>query len=494
MIRCVRPLTQTRFSYRWILRGVSSDAFAEPARRFDLVVIGSGPSGQKGAISAAKMGKSVAIIDSKSMLGGVCVHTGTIPSKTFREAIIENTQHQTSPKLTATNILDRVRSVTISQTAIIENQLSRNNVRCYDGEATFVEKNIVKVHDHHSSRTEYIQGSKFLIACGTKPVRPEPWRHLFESGRHVVDSDTILDQSFCLPKEFVVVGAGVIGIEYASMINAIPGTRVTIVDSREKLLPYVDRDIVGALVFAMRRQGAVFRFGERAKDLFVDEDAHPSPRVRLDLESGKRINGDCLLYAVGRSGNVETLGLDVAGVNVNKRGLVEVDAHFKTSADHVYAVGDVIGFPALASTSMEQGRLASMFMFEPESSRVIDHSILPYGIYTIPEISMVGKTELELTKENVAYEVGVAKFEELARGQMMNTKDGFLKLIFHAEAPHKLLGVSAIGQNASEIIHIGQAVLAFGGNLCYFRDATFNFPTYAEAYRIAALDGFNRCR
>jgi NAD(P) transhydrogenase len=381
------------------------------------------------------------------------------------------------------------------QSDLIRNQLERNGVVCLDGTARFLGKNHVEItNDLTGSRSHILQGDKFLIAVGTRPVRPTQWAPLFESPM-LVDSDQILSYEFNLPKDMIVIGSGVIGIEYASMLAALPGTRVTVIDSRRELLEFVDRDTIGVLIHEMRRQGARFKFNEKVSDIRIDHDNKlKKDRITVDTESGKQVRGDCVLYAVGRQGNVEHLNLDAIGLKVNSRGLLEVDSQFKTSVENVSAVGDVIGFPALASTSMEQGRLATHYMFSEADSPPPTNRFLPYGIYTIPEISIVGKTEVELTHQKVPYEVGIAKFEELAKGQMMQVKSGFLKLIFSSKPPYTMLGASAVGESATEIIHIAQAVLALNGSIEYFRDATFNFPTYAEAYRIAALDGIQRLR
>jgi NAD(P) transhydrogenase len=500
----LRATIQTRSHHLRLgrLRLLSSAPTVLPEFHFDLVVIGSGPSGQKGAINAAKMGKKVAVIDKASMIGGVCVHTGTIPSKTFREAVLHLIGYRQKAffgdsykftKINVGDIMDRVFSVAQKQTDLIRFQLERNQIVTIPGFGRFLDPNHIEVlscapDEGSPQRTHVLKADNVLISVGTKPVRPEPFKHLFD-GKRVVDSDQILSHDFVLPKDFIVLGGGVIGIEYASMLNALPGTRTTVIDTRKELLDFVDRDIVGALIYSMRSEGAQFRFGEKLKSIEVDE---VKGKVKVLLESGKRITGDCLLYALGRQGYVDQLNLDIAGIKANARGLLEVNESFQTAVPHIYAAGDIIGFPALASTSMEQGRLATHYMFTQDRCEIMDKNVLPYGIYTIPEISIVGKSQKALDEMKVPYEVGIAKFEELAKGQMMQTKEGFLKLIFSQEPPHKLLGVAAIGENSAEIIHIGQAVLALGGSVEYFRSATFNFPTYAEAYRVAALDGLHR--
>ncbi|HSD72550.1 MAG TPA: Si-specific NAD(P)(+) transhydrogenase [Thermoanaerobaculia bacterium] len=455
---------------------------------YDLVVIGSGPAGQKGAIAAAKLGKKVAVVDRKEMVGGVCIHTGTIPSKTLREAILYlsgfrersfyGRDYTVKEDISISDLAFRVQAVLSREVEIIRAQLKRNHVDLLPGTARFLDPHTVEIQA--MSGTTRISGDHFLIACGTRPAH-SPTVPL--DGRRVIDSDQLM-QAERFPRELIVVGAGVIGLEYASMITAL-NVKVTIIEQKPAVLEFVDREIVDDLYYFMRQRGATFRLGEKVVSVEIDE----KDRVVANLDSGKRVHGDGLLYTVGRRTNADLLNLDAAGVVADERGRIRVNEFFQTAIPHVYAAGDVIGFPALASTSMEQGRLASCHMFGAycESRK----EAVPYGIYTIPEISMVGKTEEELTGAKVPYEVGRSKFEELAKGQMLGTEVGMLKILFDPKTL-KLLGVHVIGESAAEIVHIGQAVLALGGTIEYFRDSVFNYPTFAEAYKVAGLDGLNR--
>ncbi len=455
---------------------------------YDLVVIGSGPAGQKGAIAAAKLGKKVAVVDRKEMVGGVSLHTGTIPSKTLREAILYLTgfrertfygrDYALKESISVSDLAFRIQSVRARELEVIRAQLKRNGVMTYHGDARFLDPHTVEI-DSGDGKT-VVSGEHILIACGTRPAH-SPTVPL--DGKRVIDSDQLRGAER-LPREVVVVGAGVIGLEYASMFTAL-NIKVTIVEQRSTVLDFVDREIIESLLYFMRERGATFRLGEKVVSVGYDE----KNRVVAKLESGKEVHGDGLLYVVGRQTNADRLNLAAAGLTADERGRISVDAGYRTSVPHIFAAGDVIGFPALASTSMEQGRLAVCGMFgvacvsRPES--------IPYGIYTIPEISMVGATEQELTEKKIPYEVGRAKHVELAKGQMMGVDIGQLKVLFDPKTL-KLLGVHAIGEGATEIIHIGQAVLAFGGTIEYFRDTVFNYPTFAEAYKVAGLDGLNK--
>ncbi len=457
-------------------------------RSYDLVAIGSGPAGQKGAIAAAKLGKRVAIVDRKEMVGGVCLHTGTIPSKTLREAILYfsgfrersfyGKDYSVKDDISVADLSFRVQTVMTREMEVIRAQLKRNNVVSVSGTARFVDAHTVEVKS--SDGATALCGDHFLIACGTRPAH-SPTVPL--DGKRIIDSDQLIAAER-LPRELIVVGAGVIGLEYASMITAL-NIKVTIIEQRPTILDFVDQEIIETLCYFMRQRGATFRLGEKVVSVGIDD----KNRVVANLESGKQVHGDALLYTVGRQTNADLLDLAAAGVTADERGRIAVNEHFQTAVPHIYAAGDVIGFPSLASTSMEQGRLASCHMFGAwcESRR----EALPYGIYTIPEISMVGKTEQELTDAKVPYEVGQAKYAELAKGQMLGAEVGLLKILFDPKTL-KILGVHAIGENAAEIIHIGQAVLSLGGTIEYFRDTTFNYPTLAEAYKVAGLDGLNK--
>ena len=456
---------------------------------FDLVVIGSGPAGQKAAICAAKLRKRVAMIDRTVMMGGVCVHTGTIPSKSVREAIFQLTgsavksfygnAYRGHGDISVKDLAFRVQSVVARETDVIRAQLKRNGVCIYQGMAHFVDPHTVEIQGE-SDKT-VIRGEHVLIACGTRPAGNTD---IPFDGKRVFDTDQI-NELQGLPRELIVVGAGVVGLEYTSFMAAM-GVEVTLIDQRPQLLDFVDREIIEALAYHLRQMGTTFRLGDKVTRVGFDEQRD---RVFAELESGKKVQANALLYAVGRQANGDQIGLEAAGLQPDPRGKVTVNAEYQTAVPHIYAAGDVIGFPALASTSMEQGRLASCHMFGAPSQNM--SALFPYGIYTIPEISMVGQTEEKLTESKVPYEVGMAKYKELAKSMMLGDESGMLKLLFDRNT-RKLLGVHAIGQRATEIIHIGQAVLAYGGSIEYFRDTVFNYPTLAEAYKVAALDGLNK--
>ena len=456
--------------------------------RYDLVVIGSGPAGQKGAIAAAKLGKRVAMVDRNEMVGGVCIHGGTVPSKTLREAILHLTgfRHRSfygndyvvKDRISIRDLGARVTQVVERETGVVRDQLRRNNIDLFCGLASFVDANTIEVEgpaDTHLLHADYI-----LIACGTRPSHPDD---IPFDGKKIIASDQFFQMDE-VPREFIIVGGGVIGLEYASMLTAM-GIEVTLIEQRPALLDFVDGEIVEALRYHMRRQGAIFRLGEKVTKIEIDERG----RVVAHLESGKHIHAAGLMYSIGRQANTDLLNLEAAGISPGPRGKLEVNEKFQTSVPNIYAAGDVIGFPSLASTSMEQGRLASCQIFGAPAEMI--PSLLPYGIYTIPEISMVGQTESALTESCIPFEVGISKYEELAKAQIVGDHTGMLKILFHPDT-RKVLGVHVIGENAAEIVHIGQAVLSFGGTMDYFRDTVFNYPTFAEAYKVAGLDGLNK--
>src|SRR6516164_8382951 len=459
------------------------------ANEYDLIVIGSGPAGQKSAICAAKMRKKVAVVDRKKTIGGVCVHTGTIPSKTLREAILYlsgfrqrsfyGRGYVLKDRISMSDLIFRAQAVMAREIEVIKAQLRRNYVTTLDGDARFVDPHTVEVRSDEGSQVA--RGQYIVIACGTRPAHSAD---IPIDGRRIFDSD----QVHCLeevPRELIIVGAGIIGLEYASMFAAL-GVKVTLLDQRPVLLDFVDREVVESLCFQLRQLGTVFRLGEKVVSVGFDTERD---RVFAKLASGKNVHGQALLYTIGRQANSDLLNLEAAELAADGRGKLSVNEHYQTAVPHIYAAGDVIGFPALASTSMEQGRLASCHMFGKPGK--MPPNLIPYGIYTIPEISMVGRTEEQLTKEKQPYEIGMARYAELAKGQMLGDEQGILKLIFDPETL-KLLGVHIIGDRAAEIVHIGQVVLSMGGTIEYFRDSVFNYPTLAEAYKVAALDGLNR--
>ena len=456
---------------------------------YDLIVIGSGPAGQKAAIAAAKARKRVAIIDRTVMMGGVSVHTGTIPSKTLREAIFQLTGfavkavygngYHNDGDISVQDLSLRVNTIIARETEVIRAQLKRNRIAIYQGRAQFLDPHTLEVQG--DGDTMEVKADKILVACGTRPAHSPDIP--FDNHR-IVDTDHLSGLDGLL-REIIVVGAGVVGLEYASFMAAL-GADVTLIDQRPMVLEFVDREIVEALCYHLRRIGVVFRLGEKVARAGIDAQRDS---VFAELESGKKVQGDALIYAVGRQANGDQLNLEAAGLAADSRGRVKVDECFRTGVPHIYAAGDVIGFPALASTSMEQGRLAASHMLGIPFKHMPD--LFPYGIYTIPEISMVGQTEETLTSNRVPYEAGVAKYSELAKSMMLGDETGMLKLLFHRET-RKLLGIHALGQRATEIIHIGQAVIFYGGSVEYFRDMVFNYPTLAEAYKVAALDGLNK--
>jgi len=456
---------------------------------YDLVVIGSGPAGQRGAVAAAKVGKPVAVIDRTVMIGGVSVHTGTIPSKTVREAIFQLTGSavralygngaRAGVDISVRDVSTRVNAIVARETEVIRAQLRRNGIAIHQGTAHFLDPHTVEVQGDGEGIK--LEAAKILIACGTRPAHSPD---IPFDNRRIVDTDHLAELDG-LPKEIIVVGAGVVGLEYASFMAAL-GAEVTLIDQRPVVLDFVDRQIVEALSYHLRQLGVTFRLGEKVTHVGIDP---ARDRVFAQLESGKKVQGGALIHAVGRQANGDRLGLEATGLVADSRGRLKVNQFFQTDVPHIYAAGDVIGFPALASTSMEQGRLAACHMFGIPFEHMPD--LFPYGIYTIPEISMVGQTEETLTSNKVPYEVGIAKYSELAKSMMLGDEAGMLKLLFDPET-HKLLGVHALGQRATEIIHIGQAVLFYGGSVEYFRDMVFNYPTLAEAYKVAALDGLNK--
>ena len=460
-------------------------------QQYDLVVIGSGPGGQKAAIAAAKLGKSVAVIERGLMLGGVCVNTGTIPSKTLREAVVYLTgmsqrelygaSYRVKEKITPADLLARTQHVIGKEIDVVRSQLMRNRVELYVGHARFLDAHTVQVEDPSRAESISVTGSNIVIATGTKPLRPTGVE--FDESR-VLDSDGILDLK-TIPTSMVVVGAGVIGIEYASMFAAL-GTKVTVVEKRPTMLDFCDPELVEALRFHLRDLAVTFRFGEEVTAV----DVGASGTVTT-LASGKQIPAETVMYSAGRQGQTEHLDLEAAGLEADNRGRIFVDDNYQTKVDHIYAVGDVIGFPALAATSMDQGRLAAYHAFGEPCKGMTE--LQPIGIYSIPEVSYVGASEVDLTKDSIPYEVGVSRYRELARGQIAGDSYGMLKLLVSTE-DLKLLGVHIFGTNATEMVHIGQAVMGCGGTVEYLVDAVFNYPTFSEAYKVAALDVMNKLR
>jgi len=455
---------------------------------YDLLVIGTGPSGQKAAVQAAKLGKKVGIIERKEVVGGVSTNTGTIPSKALREAVLYlagfrqrtlyGAEYRLKKTITIEDLAFRANHVIKNEIEIVQNQMARNGIDLIYGEASFIDPHRINI-ERAGTTTEH-RAHVIVIAVGTEPARP---------AEIPFDEDTIIDTDGVLtlkhlPISMVIVGGGVIGTEYASILAMI-GVPVILIDKRPRLLEFIDAEIIAALQKQMAAIGVTIYHEEEVVAIQKNTDG----QVTVSLTHNQPITTSTLMYAIGRVGATKKLNMEAVGLSPDARGRLVVNDHFQTAVPHIYAVGDVIGFPALASTSMQQGRHASCHAFgHPDHT---DTDLLPYGIYAIPEISVVGRTEEELTKAEVPYGVGVAHYREIARGQLIGDETGMVKLLFHRHS-RGLLGVHAIGEGATELIHIGQAVMAFQGKIDYFIDTIFNYPTLAECYKVAALDGINR--
>ena len=457
---------------------------------YDIVCIGSGPAGQRGAVQAAKLGRRVAIIERHGTLGGMCLDAGTIPSKTFREAVVlltsaaERTARapglQTPPRPTASQLIERIDEVVSREASVVASQMGRNGIDVLCADATFKDPHTLTLRMAEGWRE--ITTENVLIATGTVATQAPG---VTQDGEVIITSDDIGTLKR-LPKSLAVIGAGVIGIEYASMFAAL-GVEVTVIDRRDRPLEFLDAEIVDELIHQMRKRTVYFRFGEAVERVEVSDG--PQRRAVIMLESGKRIVADMALFSVGRIGATDGLGLACAGLTADDRGRIAVDSQFRTVVPHIFAAGDVIGYPSLAATSSEQGRLASCYALGAPAQPMQSH--FPIGIYAVPEISMVGAAEHTLTRAKVPYEVGIARYREIARGQILGDDSGFLKMLFHRN-DRTLLGVHIIGTGATELIHIGQAVLGLGGGLDYFLQTVFNYPTLAECYKVAALNAANK--
>jgi NAD(P) transhydrogenase len=457
---------------------------------FDVLVIGSGPGGQKAAIAAAKLDRRVAIIERPEMLGGVCLNTGTIPSKTLREAVLYLTgldqremygqSYRLKEEITIGDLTTRTRHVVSRENDVVRSQLTRNRVTILTGTGRFRGPETVEIVDG-PDRDRQVSAGKIIVATGTRPARPASVE--FDE-RTIIDSDGIL-QLDRVPRSMVVAGAGVIGIEYASMFAAL-GTKVTVVEQRDRMLEFCDIEVVEALKYHLRDLAVTFRFGETVSAV----ERHSEGAIAL-LASGKRIPADTVMYSAGRQGMTDGLNLESAGLSADDRGRIKVGEFFQTAVPSIYAVGDVIGFPALAATSMEQGRVAAHHACDEPLHEV--SSLQPIGIYSLPEISFIGQTEDQLTHDCVPFEVGVSRYRELARGQIVGDSYGVLKLLV-SPTDRTLLGVHVFGTGATELVHIGQAVMGCGGTIDYLVNAVFNYPTLAESYKVAALDATNKMR
>jgi len=453
---------------------------------YELVVIGSGPAGQKAAIQAAKLRKKVALVERRTVVGGNCVNVGTIPSKTIREAIVYLTgigqraiygeDYRLKDEISISDLAARTRYVVERERNVIRDQLLRNHVALLDGSASFVDDHTV------AADGKQVTAEKIVIATGSQPAHQEG---IAFNSRTILDSDDVVLHLERIPSTLLIVGAGVIGVEFASMFAAL-GTKVTLVDGRREMLEFCDEEIVEALRYHLRDLNVIFRFGE----VVTRVDEHESGTLTT-LASGKRIPSEAVFYSAGRQGATADLALENAGLEADKRGRIAVDDRYRTAVPHIYAAGDVIGFPSLAATSAEQGRLASADAFGIPVTTIPE--LLPIGIYSIPEISFVGKTEAELTEASIPYEVGVSHYRELARGHILGETHGLVKLLVSPDE-RTLLGVHAFGTGATEVVHIGQAVMGLGGTVDYLVETVFNYPTLAEAYKVAALDAANKLR
>jgi NAD(P) transhydrogenase len=456
---------------------------------FDMLVIGSGPSGRRAAVQSAKLGKSVLVVDKGRRLGGVSVHTGTIPSKTLRETVLNLSGwrergfyargYRVKQDISAGDLVQRLHKTLDHEVEVLQHQFMRNTVRSFRAEAKFIDRNRVALTteqgEHSEATFDYA-----LISVGTRPHRPG---NVPFDRKRIFDSDEMLELDR-LPRTLTVIGGGVIGVEYATIFSALD-VPVTLIEPRQQILEFIDREVVEDFIHQMRDRGMTVRLGTAVKDIVSKPET-----AEVVLADGRVIRSEMILYAAGRTGNVSKLGLDAIGVEADSRGRIKVDpVSFQTSVPNIYAAGDVIGFPSLASTSMEQGRVAACHAFgvtlppPPET--------FPYGIYAVPEISTVGQSEEQVRDSGTPYEIGLARFRETSRGHIMGVNSGFLKLIFALDS-RRLLGAHIIGEGATELVHIGQAVINLGGTVDFFVNNTFNYPTLAEAYKIAGLDAWNR--
>ena len=458
---------------------------------YDLLVIGCGPAGQRAAVQAVKIRKKVAIVDKLDVVGGNCVNFGTIPSKSFKEAVaflsgyrqrnIYGAGYQVKSNIEMSDLTFRCSKIMETEIDVIKSQLNRNRVDVITGRAKFIDKHTVEITSFDGTITKKT-ADKILIAVGARPFHPD---NIKFDGEKIFDSDDILSIKE-LPRTLTVVGGGVIGTEYSSMFAAL-GVDITIIDARTNLMGFLDTEIIECLQYQLRSLGVTLRLGEEVESCDTREDG----QVVTHLKSGKVVVSDAVLVSAGRRSATANLGLETVGVETAERGKIQVNSHYQTNIKNIYAAGDVIGFPALAATSASQGRLVAVHAFKIEDN--ISNVPLPFGIYSIPEISYIGFNEQELTKQNIPYETGVARYKEIVRGQILGDDNGMLKILFHRKTLD-ILGVHIIGESATELIHIGQAVMTQKAGLRYLRDAVFNYPTLAEAYKVAAFDGYNKLR
>ncbi|MGO7210212.1 Si-specific NAD(P)(+) transhydrogenase [Rhizobium leguminosarum] len=458
--------------------------------QYDLVVVGSGPAGRRGAIQAAKLGKKVLVIEQGKRVGGVSVHTGTIPSKTLRETALNlsgwrergfyGRSYRVKEEISADDLRRRLLITLNHEVEVLEHQFARNRVQHIRGKASFIDASTLQVIKDDGETTQ-VTAASVLLAVGTKPFRPD---YIPFDGKTVLDSDELLDIQD-LPRSMVVIGAGVIGIEYATIFSALD-TAVTVIDPKATMLDFIDKEIIEDFTYQLRDRNMKLLLGQKADKVETLDDG----KVGLTLDSGRRLTTDMVLFAAGRMGATDALNLPAIGLEADSRGRLKVNPEtFQTSVANVYAAGDVVGFPSLASTSMEQGRIAARVAIGAVAKEPPKY--FPYGIYAVPEISTCGLTEEEMKERGIPYECGIARFRETSRGHIMGLDTGLLKLIFSLKT-RRLLGVHIVGEGATELVHIGQAVLNLKGTVEYFVENTFNYPTLAEAYKIAGLDAWNR--
>lgn len=456
---------------------------------YEIIVIGSGPGGKTAAIQAAKLGRKVAIIDGQAQIGGACVHTGTLPSKTLRETVMNLTgyrergfygqSYRARSTIRAEDLLQRMSMTLQNEVDVLEDQLLRNNVQIIQGFAHFIDDHHISVAQSNGEHIK-LSAARFIIAVGTRPYRPE---HIPFNGSTVIDSDEVT-RIQRVPKTLTIIGAGVIGIEYATIFQTLD-VDVTIVEQRESMLDFMDKEVLMHFQNDITNAGLCLQFGQAVENVELRDDG----RAVVSLASGRRIASELVLFAAGRQGNTTKLALENIALDADKRGRITVNDFFQTQKPHIYAVGDVIGFPALASTALEQGRIAALHAFGEPSHK--SPEFFPYGIYSVPAMSTVGMTEQEVIERKIPYEVGIAMLRETSRGKIMGLNSGMMKMLFSTKT-RRLLGVHIVGEGATELIHIGQAVLSFKGTLDYFLENAFNYPTLAEAYKVAALHANNR--
>lgn len=459
-------------------------------QEYDLIVVGSGPAGRRGAIQAAKLGRKVLVIEQGKRVGGVSVHTGTIPSKTLRETALNlsgwrergfyGRAYRVKQEISAEDLRRRLIITLDHEVEVLEHQFARNRVQHMRGKASFVTPETMEIVKD-DGETIHVNGRSILLAVGTKPFRPA---NIPFDGVNVLDSDELLEMQE-LPRSVAVIGGGVIGIEYATIFSALD-TQVTVIDPKPTILDFIDREIVEDFIYQLRDRNVKLILGQVAETV----EKLDNGKCSITLDNGRHVVCDMVLYAAGRVGATDSLNLAAAGLSADARGRLSVNPEtFQTEVPHIYAAGDVVGFPALASTSMEQGRIAARVAVGAIAKEPPKY--FPYGIYAVPEISTCGLTEEEVKERGIPYECGIARFRETSRGHIMGLDSGLLKMIFSLKT-RRLLGVHIVGEGATELVHIGQAVLNLKGTVEYFVENTFNYPTLAEAYKIAGLDAWNR--